>query len=38
MLRHSLDFRGTLSDTECMQLLGIARNTYYKYKRELKEG
>lgn len=34
---HSKDFGGTLSDAECMKLAGLARNTYYKYKRELKE-
>lgn len=35
--RYSRDFDGSLSDTECMRLIGIARNTYYKYKRELME-
>lgn len=35
ILKHSRDFGGTLSDGECMRLIGIARNTYYKYKREL---
>ena len=35
--RYSKDFGGTLSDTECIKLIGIARNTYYKYKRELRE-
>jgi len=35
ILKHSRDFGGTLSDEECMKLIGIARNTYYKYKREL---
>ena len=34
--KHSKDFEGTLSDVDCMKLTGIARNTYYKYKRELK--
>ena len=34
--KHSRDFRGTLSDVEVMQLTGLSRNTYYKYKRELK--
>ena len=34
---HSKDFGGTLSDVECMKLTGLARNTYYKYKRELRE-
>lgn len=36
--KHSKDFSGTLTDIELMQLTGLARNTYYKYKRELKEG
>lgn len=31
----SKDFNGNLKDTEIMELLGIARNTYYKYKKEL---
>lgn len=35
--QHSKDFGGTLNDAECMKLAGLARNTYYKYKRELKE-
>ena len=37
ILHHSRDFGGTLSDAECISLLHIARNTYYKYKSELKE-
>lgn len=35
--KYSKDFGGALSDTDCIRLIGIARNTYYKYKRELKE-
>lgn len=35
--KHSSDFEGTLNDAECMKLCGIARNTYYNYKRELKQ-
>ena len=35
--KHSKDFFGTLTDIELMQLTGLARNTFYKYKRELKE-
>ena len=35
--KHSKDFEGTLSDIECMKIVGINRNTYYKYKREIKE-
>lgn len=33
--KHSKDFDGTLTDAECMKLAGIAKNTYYKYKKEL---
>lgn len=36
ILKYSKDFNGSLNDTDCIQLLGIARNTYYKYKHELK--
>lgn len=35
--KHSKDFYGTLTDVEVMQLTRLSRNTYYKYKRELKE-
>lgn len=35
--KYSKDFCGTLKDEEVMKLTGLARNTYYKYKRELKE-
>lgn len=34
--KHSKDFDGSLNDIECMKLTGLARNTYYKYKREMK--
>lgn len=34
--KHSQDFNGTLNDMEVMQLTGLARNTYYKYKKELR--
>ena len=33
---HSKTFGGSLTDAECIKLIGIARGTYYKYKRELK--
>lgn len=36
MRRHSKDFGGTLNDIECMKLVNLARNTYYKYKAEIK--
>lgn len=32
----SKDFNGSNKDTEVMAILGIARNTFYKYKNELK--
>ena len=38
ILKHSKDFGGTLADIDVMKLTGLARNTYYKYKRELKAG
>ena len=37
ILRLSKDFNGSLSDTECMKLIGLSRNTFYKYKRALRE-
>lgn len=33
---HCKTFGGSLSDIECMKLAGLARNTYYKYKAELR--
>lgn len=36
--KYSKDFNGTLKDTEVMKLIGIAKNTYYKYKKEIIEG
>ncbi len=37
ILKHSKTFEGTLNDDECRKLAGISRNSYYKYKSELKE-
>lgn len=34
--QHCKDFGGTLSDAEVMRLTGLARNTFYKYKAQLK--
>lgn len=34
--KHSKDFNGTLTDPEVIKLCGIARGSYYKYKRELR--
>lgn len=36
ILKYSKSFNGSNTDEECMKLIGIARNTYYKYKKELK--
>lgn len=33
--KYSRDFDGVLDDGEVMKLVGLARNTYYKYKKEL---
>lgn len=35
--KHSKDFGGTLSDADVIKLAGCSRNSYYKYKAELKE-
>ena len=35
--KHARDFGGTLSDKEVMILCKVSRNSYYKYKRELKK-
>lgn len=37
ILKLCKDFGGNLSDAECIEVLKIARNTYYKYKKQLKE-
>lgn len=34
---YSKDFDGTLSDDDVMKLVGVSRNTYYRYKKELRE-
>ena len=34
--KHSKDFGGSLCDAEVIKIAGISRNSYYKYKRELK--
>lgn len=35
IVKMSKCFSGNMSDKECMEILQIARNTFYKYKREL---
>lgn len=34
--KHSKDFDGSLNDVDCIKLCGCARNSFYKYKGELK--
>jgi DNA invertase Pin-like site-specific DNA recombinase len=34
--KHCKTFGGTLNDIECCKLANISRNTYYKYKAEIK--
>jgi DNA invertase Pin-like site-specific DNA recombinase len=36
ILRLSKDFNGTNSDIEVIDIIKVQRNTYYKYKKELK--
>lgn len=35
--KYSQDFNGSLSDEEVIKLIGISRNSYYKYKKEIRE-
>ena len=35
--KYSKDFEGSLNDEECIKLAECSRNSFYKYKRELKE-
>ena len=37
ILKHSKDFGGSLEDLDVIKLCGCSRNSYYKYKREIKE-
>lgn len=37
ILKNSKDFNGTNTDSEVMKIAGISRNSYYKYKAELKQ-
>ena len=36
ILKYSKDFNGSLADPECIQIVGVSRNTFYKYKKELR--
>lgn len=35
--KHNVDFGGSLDDAETMKLAGVCRNSFYKYKREIRE-
>lgn len=35
ILKYSKEFGGALNDIECMRIIGISRNTFYKYKHEI---
>lgn len=35
--KHSRDFNGSLTDAEVIQLTGLTRNTFYRYKKELRQ-
>lgn len=37
IIKLSKDFNGFNTDVECIKIIGISRNTYYKYKSELKQ-
>ena len=36
IIKYSKSFEGPLNDDECRKLAGISRNSFYKYKQELK--
>ena len=36
ILKYSNEFNGSLKDSDVMKLIGISKNSYYKYKKELK--
>ena len=37
IMKHNSDFNGSLNDDETMKLANISRNSFYKYKRELRK-
>ena len=36
IIKYNKDFSGNLSDLECIKLIGISRNTFYKYKKKIR--
>ena len=37
ILKNSKDFNGTNTDSEVIRIAGVSRNSYYKYKAELRQ-
>ena len=37
IVKYSKDFEGNLSDADAIKLIGISRNTFYKYKAQLRD-
>lgn len=37
IIKYSKDFNGTLKDADVIKIIGISRNSYYKYKKEILE-
>lgn len=37
IIQNSKDFKGIMTDTEIIEKLSLSRNTFYKYKKELRE-
>ena len=35
IMKYSVSFGGVLNDKDCIKLVGISRNTFYKYKKEI---
>lgn len=35
--KHLKDFQGMLDDSSIIKLAGVANNTYYRYKRQMRE-
>ena len=35
--KYSKDFDGSLSDKDCVKLIGISRNSFYKYKQAIRD-
>ena len=35
--KHAIDFGGTLNDSDVIKLCSCSRNSYYKYKKEIRE-